>query len=693
MRRLVYFFLPIVVCLLGMAHAQDPLAQDFSVVLLPDTQNYSQYYPETFDAQTNWIVANRSALNIQFVIGLGDIVNTAEDTTQWQNADAAIKILDAAGVPYALAIGNHDYDQEKPSLRQATMYNTYFGPSRYAAYSYYKEQYPAGSNENFYTTFTAGGKNYLVLALEMHPRDSALDWATSVLASHPDYDVIVVTHSFMYVDGTRVDSCDTHDVGANNGNTPEQMWEKWVSRQQNVIMVVSGHITKKAASRRTDMTSLGTIVNQMLSNYQDWPNGGNGYLRILKFHPATNKVDVLSYSPTLDKYLSDSDNQFTLDLHYAGSPGTGTGAVAGKIRESGTCSVLSGAKVDVAGSTATADANGDFSVTLPAPSLYSVGAEDIGHDSATEDRQVYEGFSTEADFYLTSSASSSTCPAASASPSVNICSPADGSSATSPVHVLATLNSSSSISYNQIYVDGSKVWKGTGTQVDADLPMATGTHRLTVQAKNADGVLFKSTLYVTVGSSTSSGCPAGSTSPSVNICSPSDGSTVSSPVHVLATLNSSSSISYSQIYVDGRKVWNGTGTQVDTSLTMAAGTHRLTVQAKNADGVLFKSTVYVTVSSTTASACPLNSVDPSVTICSPDDHSSSASPIHIVAGDNEFQPGEFHPDLNRRRPALAGLVRHVDAELALLAGTHRVAVPTDFDAGASFRDVACVTVD
>ena len=50
---------------------------DFTVVALPDTQFYSESYPATFKAQTQWIVDNRVAENIVYVAHEGDIVNVA----------------------------------------------------------------------------------------------------------------------------------------------------------------------------------------------------------------------------------------------------------------------------------------------------------------------------------------------------------------------------------------------------------------------------------------------------------------------------------------------------------------------------------------------------------------------------------------------------------------------------------------
>ena len=45
-------------------------AQDFSLVLLPDAQNETQFYPQVLASQTNWVVQNQAALNIQALLGL-----------------------------------------------------------------------------------------------------------------------------------------------------------------------------------------------------------------------------------------------------------------------------------------------------------------------------------------------------------------------------------------------------------------------------------------------------------------------------------------------------------------------------------------------------------------------------------------------------------------------------------------------
>ena len=87
----------------------------WTLVLLPDTQNYSLHYPGLFTLQTHWIAKNKEKYNIRYVIGLGDI--TDKNTEQeWRHAQNAINELDGR-VPYALVPGNHDYHAARQRAR------------------------------------------------------------------------------------------------------------------------------------------------------------------------------------------------------------------------------------------------------------------------------------------------------------------------------------------------------------------------------------------------------------------------------------------------------------------------------------------------------------------------------------------------------------------------------------------------
>ena len=88
-------------------------------------------------------------------------------------------------------------------------------------------------------------------------------------------------------------------------------------------------------------------------------------------------------------------------------------------------------------------------------------------------------------------------------------------------------------------------------------------------------------------------CPMSTVTPSVTICSP--GATSPATVRVTAGTTSTTAVNLIQIYVDGVKKHETAASTVDTTVAMAAGSRRITVQARDTSGFWFKSTVYVSV--------------------------------------------------------------------------------------------------
>ena len=355
-------------------------------MVLPDTQNEAQFFPQVLNNQIQWIVTNHTAMNIQAVLGEGDIVNDGASTAQQQNADAAFRLLDSAGIPYLLAIGNHDYDGANPKAgRPVTGFNQWFGPARYAAKPFYKGNFPTGSNENFYGIVNIGGKNSLFLVLEYYPRPEAMTWATGILQANPDKETIIVTHNYEFVDGTRESRCDTQDMPTGNA-TGDDMWAT-LRKFPNVIMVLNGHLTNAQSAHRTDIADTGTLVNEMFVNYQTFPDGGDGWLRILTFHPSTNSVSAQTFSPFLNQFRTDAANQFTV-LYHNPNPASGMGTIGGKIRNSNTCALLAGITVAMAGASTTTAADGTYSLSV-LPAAYSVSASGAGLISSTKSKKAW----------------------------------------------------------------------------------------------------------------------------------------------------------------------------------------------------------------------------------------------------------------------------------------------------------------
>src|SRR3954466_34448 len=295
---------------------------DFTIIVLPDTQFYYSAYGNViagsgsatfFQLQTQWIAANKTALNIQSVLGVGDIVNQPDpklSPNQWPEANSAVATLDTAGIPYVFPVGNHDYmpvDNVAGRTAALTNFNSYFGPARYASYGWYRGQFPAGSNENFYAIVNIRGKDYLLLALEMYPRDTSLDWARQVLQKNSGAEVIITTHAMEYWDNHRVGVCDNISLpsyGLKYDNEGDRMWYSFIREFSNISLVLNGYFvdmpsgtpTGEAVGHSADVGLKGNLVNQIMADYQDITNGGDGYLRVLTFSPSQNTIAVRTYS-------------------------------------------------------------------------------------------------------------------------------------------------------------------------------------------------------------------------------------------------------------------------------------------------------------------------------------------------------------------------------------------------------------
>jgi hypothetical protein len=283
----------------------DSGASDFTIIILPDTQHYSDQFPEIYTSQTQWIVENKDDLNIVFVSHMGDIVqNDDTDEAEWKAADAAMRLLDNV-VPYGVLPGNHDMQVGGAAL----YYEQYFPSSRFEEHDWWGGSFDR--NHYSYQLFSAGGDDYLILHMQYCPTAAGMDWANNVLAQWPERNAIISTHSYLAADGALMKNCQNKSNGYTNG---AKMWNRLVKKNPNVFMVLAGHIPGFA--RREDFE--GRIVYQVLADYQDFPLGGSGYLRIMKFEPQNDIIRVSTYSPYLDQYLEESGNQFDLAFDMTG---------------------------------------------------------------------------------------------------------------------------------------------------------------------------------------------------------------------------------------------------------------------------------------------------------------------------------------------------------------------------------------
>lgn len=330
----------LIVAIAATAQATDP----WMWVSLPDTQNYSDEYPSIFTAQTQWIADHAAANNIKFVTHLGDITDNHGDLRQWNNAKVSMSVLDNAGMPYGTAYGNHDihYGGGSPPVEDdyaATNYLNYFGPQHYTGKDWYRGASPTGKS-NYQVIEYAPGKEMLFLHLSVETPVQELAWAQGVLNTNRDKPVHVSTHRYMQDSAEYVGALGSF-LGVPPGRFPDIWYElaeplyqpdgvkaevffnTFIKPNKNIFMVECGHF--HAEYNQASTNNYGLPVQEILVDYQDDPNGGNGWLRTMTVKEDQNKIEVRSYSPTLNQYNNESESRFDLNVNldnYTYAPGT-----------------------------------------------------------------------------------------------------------------------------------------------------------------------------------------------------------------------------------------------------------------------------------------------------------------------------------------------------------------------------------
>ncbi len=291
--------------------------EPFRIVVLPDTQFYTvetnlDANGDLFSVQTQWIADNPEG--VAFVTHLGDIIQDWDDTEQWAVADAAMSLLDGV-VPYGLVVGNHDYPAREPDKLDEALFSTYFPTQRFEGEPWWGAGYPEGTNDNSFQIFSVGAMSFLIFHFKFEPGDDVLQWASGVIADHPEHRVIISTHSYLGPDG-ELWTLPSFDPAAT-------IWAELVEPYDNVFMVLSGHIDGEAV--RTDYVD-GRPVHQMLACYQSLRYGGGSRLRLMDFYPDEDRIDVSTYLPLDDSWEDDEDSTFSLDYTMGGFSVAGSGA-------------------------------------------------------------------------------------------------------------------------------------------------------------------------------------------------------------------------------------------------------------------------------------------------------------------------------------------------------------------------------
>lgn len=327
---------PVTVTLHGREAATPPPGPDFTMVVLPDSQNYAAEInggkKEMWIAQSEWMITNRIARNLAYVAHLGDICQSgdllssgANNLTEWRNITNAMyrienpaRTLRQHGMPYGMAVGNHDQEPIGDPTGTTIFYNRYFGVSRFLGRDYYGGNYGTNNNNHF-DLFSASGLDFIVLYFEYDPgaNPAVLAWASEVLRTNAHRRIIAVTHYM----GTAATPSSLSAQGGAIYNL--------LKTNANLFLLLGGHVCgsdNQGEGSRTDIYN-GRTVHTLISDYQCRTNGGNGMLRLMEFSPSNNMVLVQTFSPWTGEYETDENSEFYFNYNLQrpgipGAPGT-----------------------------------------------------------------------------------------------------------------------------------------------------------------------------------------------------------------------------------------------------------------------------------------------------------------------------------------------------------------------------------
>ncbi|MCO5973395.1 LamG-like jellyroll fold domain-containing protein [Actinoallomurus soli] len=267
----------------------DPESPRFTLVVMPDTQymfDQDRIHPVPMEASFRYVLdpkgrAGDGDENIVFLAHLGDVTQNGL-TEEYAAATKVFDMLDRARASYSVLAGNHDVHGD--DQRGATPYLDTFSSARARKTPSYHSSSPDGYNTCH--IFRAGGRSWMLLALDWRMSQKGFAWANAVIAANPTLPVIVTTHEIVgsYDDGT----AGLSDYG-------QQMWDDLIKNNDQIFLTLNGHYWPPGSTVMKN--SHGNDVHLHITNYQDRYYGGAGMIRSYRFDLDRGRIDVATFSP------------------------------------------------------------------------------------------------------------------------------------------------------------------------------------------------------------------------------------------------------------------------------------------------------------------------------------------------------------------------------------------------------------
>lgn len=354
---------------------------EFTVAVIPDTQNYLDYrrqktagYPinasDLYLQQMQWIASNAKSMggDIVFATHVGDVWQhysewmdpvhekrgfkwmpnefSSEVASSPRKETRSVEIpkaiegfrLLSGKLPFSVVPGNHDYDAlwtdpahpPQPELKgEARTGIRHLGgltgfQSAFSAQSDFFKNKPwyVDANDDGADSaqiFESGDCRFLHIGLQFDAPNTSLEWAARVIKKYPGLPTIITTHKYLDRRGRRANT-PTLDMSVldKQDNSPQMVWEKLIRHNDQIFLVLSGHIGGQSYS--VDKNLSGNLVHQMMVDYQGRRQVakaagyskqgtplGDGWLRLLTFRldEETPTIQARTYSTYYKKFSSE----------------------------------------------------------------------------------------------------------------------------------------------------------------------------------------------------------------------------------------------------------------------------------------------------------------------------------------------------------------------------------------------------
>lgn len=201
-------------------------------------------------------------------------------------------------------------------------------------------------------------------------------------------------------------------------------------------------------------------------------------------------------------------------------------------------------------------------------------------------------------------------------------------------------------------------------------------------------------VYVVLNTTPASPCRQRTTDHTVTLCNPEDGAVGPSPAHIVAHATSSTPVNATQIYLDFKLVFQTSSGNLDTSLPLTLGNHRLEVKSWS-QGKSFRNDFFLTSTSAGGSnvqPCTENT-NFTVNICSPGQNANVNSPVNVVAAaKSSVKITAMQIYVDGRLVFNSPNVSQINTDVTMAKGVHRLTVKAWDTSGRNFSSTRNITV-